>query len=261
MTTAHVRSPWIRQLRTSQSALTTLVCMPHAGGCASFFKPWLTCLPEQFDLFAVQYPGREERYTEPCVTAMDDLSEQVTQALLPHARQRPLALFGHSLGASLAYEVALKLEGLGFPPLRLFASAHPSPRYQRPSDLHRQGDTALLEDVHRLAGPGADLLKQPELRDLFLPMLRGDYLLIETYRCAPDSRLHTAVDVLVPENDSEITEDEAKGWQDVSLAPIHIHRLEGDHFYLKDRYPELVRLLTERLLDSLNTGEHGHAIA
>lgn len=237
---------WIRELRVSPLAHTVLVCLPHAGGCASFFRDWRGYLPLQYDLLAAQYPGREERYAEPYADSMAELADGVTEALLPYSHLR-LALFGHSLGASLAYEVGRRLESRGIVPTRLFASAHPAPHRPRSSDLHRQGDTALLNDVRRLAGPGTKLLDNPDLRDLFMPMLRSDYRVIETYRCESATPLQTPVEVLLPAQDGEISEDEAKAWQELTLARSDVLHIDGGHFYLQDQYPSLIPRLLKRL--------------
>jgi len=246
MTRSPASGRWIRELRVSPLARTALVCLPHAGGCASFFRDWRVYLPLQYDLLAAQYPGREERYAEPCVDSMAELADGVAEALLSYAHLR-LVLFGHSLGASLAYEVGCRLEARGVLPARLFASAHPAPHRPRSSNLHHQGDAALLDDVRRLARPGASLLDEPDLRDLFMPMLRGDYRIIETYRCETATPLQTPIDVLLPTQDSEISEDEAMAWQDLTQARLGILRVEGGHFYLQDQYPSLIPRLLRRL--------------
>lgn len=95
-------SPWLRVLRESQQARARLVCLAHAGGSASFFRPWLAHLPGDIDLLAVQSPGREERFNETHIPCLDSLAGHIAAAL--HALPaRPLLLFGHSMGAALAY--------------------------------------------------------------------------------------------------------------------------------------------------------------
>ncbi|MQT78291.1 thioesterase II family protein, partial [Pseudomonas helleri] len=102
-------SPWLRVLRESQQARARLVCLAHAGGSASFFRPWLAHLPGDIDLLAVQSPGREERFNETHIRCLDSLAGHIGAALqtLP---ARPLLLFGHSMGAALAYAVAVRLQ-------------------------------------------------------------------------------------------------------------------------------------------------------
>lgn len=105
--------------------------LPHAGGSASFFRSWSERLPPDIDLLALQYPGREDRFNEAPATRLEDLSDGAALALRDFA-DAPLALFGHSLGAALAYETALRLE----------ASARRCATCSSPPIRHRTGNAA-----------------------------------------------------------------------------------------------------------------------
>lgn len=241
------RSAWIRELRHSPAPRARLVCMPHAGGSASFFRGWREPLPADVDLLAVQYPGREDRFGEACASDMQALAEGTAHALRDYA-DRPLFLFGHSLGASLAYEVALRLERDGRPLRRVFVSAHPPPHQQRCSDVYCQDDEALIEDVRRLAGGGPTLLDEPDVRAMFLPMLRADYRVIETYRRVEPPPLQAPIEVLLPLEDSEFSREEALSWQALSGDRLVVHEFDGGHFYLQQQPAALVRRLLPSLL-------------
>ncbi|HEJ1191670.1 TPA: pyochelin biosynthesis editing thioesterase PchC, partial [Pseudomonas aeruginosa] len=119
-------SAWVRPLRLTPMPRLRLACFPHAGGSASFFRSWSERLPPDIDLLALQYPGREDRFNEAPATRLEDLADGAALALRDFA-DAPLALFGHSLGAALAYETALRLESAGAPLRHLFVSAHPAP--------------------------------------------------------------------------------------------------------------------------------------
>lgn len=100
---------WIRRFHPRPDGDVRLVCLPHAGGSASFFFPVSQAMPPSVDVLCVQYPGRQDRRAEPVIDSIPDLADQVFAALLPWA-DRPLAFFGHSMGATLAFEVARRLE-------------------------------------------------------------------------------------------------------------------------------------------------------
>ncbi|MGS0894518.1 thioesterase II family protein [Burkholderia stagnalis] len=246
MSTPDARPNWVRELRLSPCPRAQLVCFPHAGGTASFFRGWSRALPWDIDLLALQYPGREDRFGEPCAQSIDALAGPAVDALRPYAHT-PLVLFGHSLGAALAYEVALRLEARGAAPLYVAVSALPPPHRQRPSDLHLQSDDALLADVARLSGEHAALLADPEMRAIYLPMIRGDYRAIETYRRDRPPRLGAPLGVMLPLADSELDRDEAHAWQDVASHPIRVATFDGDHFYLRRQYPALIAHLVEQI--------------
>lgn len=237
---------WIRAWRVSESPRARLVCMPHAGGSASFFRDWRDHLPSDIDLLAVQYPGREERFSESVAVTMVELAEGAVAALQRYA-DRPLILFGHSMGATLAYEVARRLEALGTVPLRVFVSAHPPPHRQRESELHRLGDQALLDDVQALSGGSSSPLANAEARALFMPMLRGDYRAIETYRCMSMVKLQAPLDVLRATGDSSLDDCEARAWQEVTLCASKVLQFGGGHFYLVAQREHVIARLVARI--------------
>lgn len=236
-------------LRVSPKPRARLVCLPHAGGSASYYRDWSKALPGHIDLLAVQYPGRAERYSEPFARSLESLADETAAALVQFA-DVPLVLFGHSLGAALAYEVALRLEQRALPLERLIVSAHPAPHRQRESSLHQQTDDDLLEDIRRLSG-GSTPLDEPVMREVFMPMLRNDYRLIESYARGIPERVRAPVDVCFPLDDDEISESEVRAWQDVTPWMLGILLFRGGHFYLQEQYRELVERLLQRL-DSTN---------
>ncbi|ABC34245.1 thioesterase II family protein [Burkholderia thailandensis] len=250
MTPPRPHAGWVRELRLSPCPRAQLVCFPHAGGTASFFRGWARALPWDLDLLALQYPGREDRFGEPCARSIDALAGPAADALVDYAR-KPLVLFGHSLGAALAYEVALRLERRGAAPLYVAVSSQPPPHRQRASNLHRQSDEALLNDVARLSGEHAALLADPELRAIYLPMIRDDYRAIETYRRERPPMLGAPLGVMLPLADPELDRDEAHAWQDVACRPIRVTTFDGDHFYLRREYPALIAHIVEQIDFSL----------
>lgn len=242
---SHPAEIWIRPFRLTPMPRLRLVCFPHAGGSASFFCAWRERLPADIDLLAMQYPGREDRFNEAPSTSMAALAEGAAQALSEFA-DAPLALFGHSLGAALAYETALHLDNAGLPPRHLFVSAHPAPHLQRGGDLHRRDDVALLEDIRRQGG-ASELLEDADLRALFLPILRADYQVIETYRRAQPLALACPVDVLLGDRDGEASDAEARGWDLAGRQRATVTRFPGGHFYLVEQRAAVIEHLLCRL--------------
>ncbi|MDH0303279.1 alpha/beta fold hydrolase [Pseudomonas sp. GD04091] len=238
---------WVRPYRLSPMPRWRLACFVHAGGSASFFRDWANALPAEIDVLAIQYPGREDRFGEPCLTDMHSLAEAASQALRGYA-DRPLALFGHSLGAVVAYEVATRLERQAITVEHLFVSAHPAPQCQRGGHLHAGPDQALLDDVKRLSGRPNPLLDDPALSGMFLPSLRNDYRIVETYACPTPRPLDARITVLYPEQDPEVDLGEAQAWQAASHQPLHLQRWSGEHFYLVEQRQAVLDALAATLL-------------
>lgn len=230
---------WLRCPVPVRDARVRLVCLPHAGGGASAYRRWPASLPGHLELRVVQYPGREDRLDEPCVTDFDRLADLVTAALTG-LRDRPLALFGHSMGAALAHEVALRLQRRGMGPKHLFVSGASAPRHHRPGTLHLESDDELVAEIQRLGGDPGGALTHDELRELVLPAIRGDYHAVETRRVVAGSRLTCPVTALTGLDDPEAPVDEVADWAGYTSAGFTLRTYPGGHFYLDDVHDRLV---------------------
>jgi pyochelin biosynthetic protein PchC len=231
-----------------------MICLPHAGGSASFYKTWSDDLPDTIDFCSVQYPGREDRINDPLIDEMDRLVDQIVQVLKP-MHDLPLVLFGHSMGASVAYEVAQRLESLdGQQITHLFVSAHPAPHCQRHDSVHLLDDDAIVAELYALGSTSSVLFDHPELRDLVLPAIRNDYQLIEKNYCPHLGRLlNCPVTALLGCSDSEATVEEMQGWRACTHHNFELRMFPGGHFYLVSYRREVVDEIVRCLRVSSNS--------
>lgn len=224
--------PWLRRPRESPQAAVRLICLPHAGGSASSFRPWQYLLPPAIEAVTVQYPGREDRFGDTMVDTMPELVGAVVDAVVP-LLDRPYALLGHSMGSAVAYEVALECRRRGLAaPVRLFASGRPAPHHAKIDDVHRHGDERLAADLVRLGGTPPEVLADSELRAAVLRYVRNDYRLIETYRPTAADPLNVPVSVLVGAQDPECGEKAAATWESTTTAEVTVSAFDGGHFFL-----------------------------
>lgn len=237
---------WIRRFQPSPDAPVRLVCLPHAGGSASFYFPVARALAPDADVLTVQYPGRQDRRTEPPLTRLTDLADQVADALSPWT-DRPLVLFGHSMGALLGYEVATRLEAAGTAPLALVASARRAPSRHRQESVHLRSDEGVVDELRLLGGMDTAFLEDPELREMILPAMRADYEAIETYRHTPRPPLTTPITVLTGDDDPQVTADEARSWSAHTTGPFALHTFKGGHFYLTEHNEAVLGHLRQAL--------------
>ncbi|MBN3725304.1 thioesterase II family protein [Burkholderia sp. Ac-20379] len=259
-----LRSAWFRKDAPRPLARARLICLPHAGGTAGFFREWAALLPDAVELLAVQYPGREERIDDAMIDAMPDLVARLADAMTEVA-DLPYVLFGHSMGAAIAYELCVELLRRGTRlPRRLAVSAREAPHRHRPGHWHAAGDAELCEELLRLGGTASALRESDDLRALVLPIVRNDYRLIETYRPAPDTvRLPLPIDVFVGRDDPEVTREEAEDWHYQSSRDCCLREFDGGHFYLQRNARALIGQLLAALPvahDGVRHGQGGGAV-
>jgi medium-chain acyl-[acyl-carrier-protein] hydrolase len=229
-------SPWVmRPPRPSggPAKRLRLFCLPYAGGSASIFRAWPARLPREVDVCAIQPPGRGNRLVErPCVR-MDELLPPLVDAVLP-LLDLPYALFGHSLGALVAFELARRLRSrTGTGPVLLVVSACRGPHLpDHAARIHGLPDDQFLARLAAVNGIPAEVLESRDLIDLLLPLLRADVEMAETYRFSAGAPLGCAISALWSEDDPYVSRADAEAWSAHTTADFSSHSFPGGHFFV-----------------------------
>lgn len=244
-------STWFRRF-TAPGNGPRLVCFPHAGGSATAYLPLARTLPADLDVVSVQYPGRQDRYREAPFTSIDALVEAVAGHLadeLAADPARPYALFGHSMGALVAFETARLLAARGLPlPQRLFLSGRSAPGPRTSEHYQFFEDADVLAEVRRLGGTDQAMLDNPEIMEMVLPGLRADYRALGTYVWREGERLGVPMTVLVGDSDPMVSVEEAVTWREHTGGDFALNVFPGGHFYLGDHIGEIAATVAEELL-------------
>lgn len=224
-----------------------LVCFPFAGGSARIYRDWRDALPSDIDVCPVQLAGRETRLREPLPASIADVVEEVfaTLSTMPEA---PLVLFGQSLGALIAYELACAFEVRGSTVSHLVVSAARAPTTSSGREvIHDLPHADFVREVRELGGTPDEVWREPELVDLVLPILRADFRLAETYVHVHPRRLRCPVTAFGGRDDPWVAPDQLRAWGDTTSAEVDCHFHPGGHFFLNE-HPEAVFALLRRIL-------------
>jgi pyochelin biosynthesis protein PchC len=238
---------WIRRYREARPGAPKLICLPHAGGVASFFRPVAHALAPHCEIWAVQYPGRQDRLSHRLLDRVEDIADQLFSVLRRHTHE-PVALFGHSLGATVAFELARRFESAGTVPIALLVSARSAPSRHRDGRVHLGTDDELIALLRALDGTAEQVLGQEELLRLTLPVIRGDYKAAETYRYPGGPKLSCPVHAFIGRDDPMVTEDEARAWGNHTTARFTLNTFGGGHFFLVDHQAAVFLSTIKQLL-------------
>jgi pyochelin biosynthesis protein PchC len=241
-------STWFRRFHPNPTADISLVCLPHAGGAASFYFPISELLPPTVEALAVQYPGRQDRLRDPRIEDIHELARAVFEGLKPLALRRPVALFGHSMGASVGFELARLLEGeLGTVPVAFFASSQLAPSLHRSRGIHRLDDAGIIAELRLISGTSSQVLGDAELLQLAMPAIRSDYRAVETYAYKPGATLRCDLVGLSGDSDNRVAVEEVASWEEYTSGPFHLRVLPGGHFYLGEQTAAVAGVITDTL--------------
>lgn len=238
----------IKCARPKPEAELRLFCFPYAGGGASVFRSWSDQLPNQVEVCAIQLPGREDRFKESPLTRLSSLMGMLLPTFDAYL-DLPFAFFGHSVGALVCFEFARQLRRQGNPiPSHLFVSGRRAPQLPD-SDLpiHQLPDPLLIRELQCFGGTPESVLENAELMDMFLPVLRADLAIDETYEYKPEPPLDCSISAFGGLKDSKVSPESLDGWRDQTCAAFDSKMFAGGHFFLKREADALLDTLAAEL--------------
>lgn len=230
---ANLSRQWFHTAASPLTAQLRLFCFPYGGAGHSVFLEWPRHLPPQVEVCMASLPGRGGRFLESAHEHVEDVVEALLEAMTP-LLDLPFVLFGHSVGALIAFELARALERRGAPqPRRLIASGRVAPQipYSGPL-LHRLDDESLKRELRRIGGTPESVLGNEEMFRAFAPMLRADFAVTETYRYEAGRRLSCAIDAFGGRQDEQVPIDDLDAWRGQTSQAFEMHLFDGGHFFV-----------------------------
>jgi medium-chain acyl-[acyl-carrier-protein] hydrolase len=244
-------STWFTSQRPNARARLRLFCFPYAGGGAAIYRLWPQSLPSDVEVCVAQLPGRGTRLREQPFTSLDALVEAAAEAIAP-SLDKPFALFGHSMGAMISFELARRLRELDQPqPAQLFISGRRAPQLPVNDPIsYNLPEAELRTELLRLNGTPREVLEHPELMELMLPLLRADFSVVETYVYRPGVPLECPLTAFGGLRDSEVSRGQLEAWREQTASEFVLRMLPGDHFFLND--PQSQPLLLSAIAKDLH---------
>ena len=241
-------TPWLAFRKPNPRARLRLFCFPYAGGGASIYRMWAEKLPDTVEVCPVQLPGRGAWMNAPAFTDVTLLVEALAAAILP-LLDKPYALFGHSMGGLISFELARYLRRQQFrSPLHMFISGRNAPQIPDP-DMPKYDlpEGEFMEELRRLNGTPREVLDNEELMMLMIPLLRADFSVCETYTYTSEPPLDCPISVFGGLQDYEVKPEVLEGWREQTSKAFMRRMLLGDHFFLHSEQAVLLRVLAQEL--------------
>ncbi len=239
---------WITCPAPNPNAALRLFCLPYAGGGSVTFYHWPKELPPTIEVCTVKLPGRENRITESPFVRMTPLVQALSEGLAPHL-DRPYALFGHSLGGLVGYELAHELQRQQRPtPQHLIVSASRAPHLpSRRSPIHNLPTAAFIERLRDYAGTPEQVLNNSALMELLMPVLRADFAISETYTQAMKTPVACPITAFCGSQDDVVYPEDMQAWAPYTLDTFALHTIAGNHFFINHARSELIAHICQTL--------------
>ncbi|BAZ88621.1 thioesterase II family protein [Cylindrospermopsis curvispora] len=227
-----------------------LFCLPYAGARASVFYQWSKNLPSTVEVRGVELPGRG-RVKYPPYRKMELLVRAIAEHILP-LLDRPFAIFGHSMGGLVGFELARLLRSeyaLEYKTLlHLFISARNAPQnHSRDEGIYHLPDGEFLEKIAKYNGTPDEILKNPEMRELFLPILRADFEVLDTYIYKVEPPFDFPITVFGGSEDPMVNHDDLVGWKEHTNREFSCYTLPGNHFFIRSHQELLLQYISQKL--------------
>jgi len=240
---------WITCPKPNPQARLRLFCFPCAGGTTSVFSKWPNNLPADVEVCSVQLPGRGSRLMEQPFTRLSPLVQTLIPILKPYL-DIPFAFFGHSMGATIGFEIARQLHRQdNSSPVQLFACSCPAPQIpilKRP--IHMLPEAAFVAELrHRFNAIPQAILEDNELMQLFLPSLRADFAMIDAYVYTPENPLECPISVFGGLQDNAVRYDSLEAWRTHTRSSFTLQMFPGDHFFLHNKKSRFLQALSQQL--------------
>lgn len=228
-----------------------LFCIPHAGGSATNYIKWNRYFDDTIKLCPIEIAGRGRRFDETLISEMDLMVNDIYNTIKKEINSSEYAIFGHSMGSIIAFELYHKIKEQGMKePVHIFFSARTSPDICKDKDImHKLPYERFIKEIYKIGGTSVDIFENKELCNIFVPILRSDYKLIETYKYTEKNVLIDCdITILYGEQDQSIELEYLNEWQKHTRQKCIIKGFPGGHFFINEKIEEVINLINITLI-------------
>jgi medium-chain acyl-[acyl-carrier-protein] hydrolase len=228
-----------------------LFCLPYGGGSATVYLKWQKYLDRSIEIVPVELSGRGKRFNEGFYSSFTQAVDDAYHSVRGQLDTGKFAFFGHSLGSWLAYELGHQIKKKdGLDPVHIFFSGKEAPHIQKAEKLlHTLPEAEFCAVIYQLGGTPRELFEQREFLDVYIPILRADYRIVETYRYTErNSRLNCNITVFNGTED-DITAQELMEWQRHTYGRFELRNFRGGHFFIHDHVGKLAQIINATLAE------------
>lgn len=229
-----------------------LFCLSHAGSSSSGYLSWKTLLHDDINIVPIELAGRGRRYTEPFYSNMEEAIDDIFDSIKEHlASTNRFAIWGHSMGSTIAYELCYKIYcEVGLHPVHLFISGRPAPHFRNTTtSRYKLNDNDFIDSLLNLGGLPKEFLQNDELMNLYLPVLRADFRLLDSYHKKNDHRFKCGLTLLSGKSDASVRYNELLEWKTYTDSKCEVYLFNGGHFYLNNFRESITEIINRKLIN------------
>lgn len=246
------RNDWFMIFKPNSNASIRLFCFHHGGGSASIYRCWVKDIIDSVEIVAIQLPGREERYNEQLLNNINIIINELYLDFNEYT-DKPFVLFGHSLGALVAFEFARALRRNGRPqPKHLIVSGAKAPQIPLESpNIHSLSDSEFIQELRKYNGVSQSMMENKELISVFLPAMKSDFCMYETYEYRNESPLSYPITALGGLDDETFRKENLIEWKIQTIDSFKYYFLPGNHFFIKSAHDKTIKIVNLALKETI----------
>ena len=244
-------SDWFIKFKPKHHASIRLFCFHYAGGSALVFRDWEKDIIGDAELVAIQLPGRDNRYDEPLLCSISQVVDQLIENFNNYI-YKPFVFFGHSMGALIAFEFAraLRRKRISQPKHLIVAGTRAPQIFREKQPIHDLPDVEFIKELKKYNGIPSPILYDKEFISTFLPIIRSDFCISETYEYMNEQSLNCPITALGGLIDNTFNKENLLKWKEQTIGSFKYYFLSGDHFFIKFSYKEVIKIINQTLLIS-----------